>query len=173
MTTTNEYQNFSHFRPIFVTMKSVLIFGLLVLSFLSRAASAQEQQVVVPYTLADRDRAILTEATVRSLDAGFISVESKLNAVETRLDRIEVKFESQQRQLDSLVTQFYWGFGILISLFLFMFGYMIWDRRTAMKPALIQASKAMDDNRSFLTVLRDYSKKHPDLAEIMRTHGML
>jgi hypothetical protein len=54
-----------------------------------------------------------------------------------------------------------------------MFGYLIWDRRTAMKPALEQASRAMEDNRNFLTVLRDYSKKHPDLAEIMKTHGML
>jgi hypothetical protein len=34
-----------------------------------------------------------------------------------------------------------------IALFLFMFGYMIWDRRTAMKPALEQASKAIEDNR--------------------------
>jgi hypothetical protein len=42
-----------------------------------------------------------------------------------------------------------------------------------MKPALEQASKAMEDNRNFLTVLRDYSKKHPDLAEILKTNGML
>jgi hypothetical protein len=84
-----------------------------------------------------------------------------------------VKFESQQRQLDDIKTLFYWGFGILLTLFLFMFGYMIWDRRTAMKPALEQSSKAMEDNRNFLTVLRDYSNKHPDLAEILKTHGML
>ncbi len=81
---------------------------------------AQEQQVIVPYTLADRDRAILPEAKVNSLDT-----------------KMEVKFESQQRKLDDIKKLFYGGFGILTTLFLFMFGYIVGDRRTAMKPALI------------------------------------
>jgi len=137
-------------------MKPLVYISLLFFSLLSLPALAQEQQVVVSYTLADRDRAIITDA--------------KVSALETKMD---VKFESQQRQLDDIKILFYWGFGILISLFIFMLGYMIWDRRTAMKPALEQASKAMENNRTFLSMLREYSKKHPDLAEMMRTHGML
>ena len=41
-------------------MKSHLLILLFCLTLLSFPALAQEQQVVVPYTLADRDRAILT-----------------------------------------------------------------------------------------------------------------
>ena len=118
--------------------------------------NAQEQQVVVPYTLADRDRAILAEA--------------KLNALEAKMD---VKFESQQRQLDDIKVLFYWGFGILITLFIFMFGYMIWDRSTAMQPALEQSSKAEENSRNLILSLREYSQKHVDLADILRTHGLL
>jgi hypothetical protein len=163
MESQKEYQSFSYFRCTLMTMKPVLIIGLLFISLLSLPAIALEQQVAVPYTLADRDRAILTEARLGTVDARISSLEA----------RMEIKFDSQQRQLDDLKTLFYWGFGIIITLFLFMLGYMIWDRRTAMKPALIQASKAMENSSNFLTVLRDYSKKHPDLAEIMRTHGLL
>jgi len=119
METNQKHQSFSHFRPIFVRMKSVVIFGLLLLSFLSQVALAQEQQVVVPYTLADRDRVI----------------------------RMEVKLESQQMQLDNINNFLIWGFGIMFSMFLFMLGYMIWDRRTAMKPALQQASKSLEHCR--------------------------
>jgi ABC-type multidrug transport system fused ATPase/permease subunit len=137
-------------------MKSLIFVGLLFFSFLSLPALAQVQQVIVPYTLADRDRTILTEA--------------KINALDVKMD---AKFESQQRQLDDIKTLFYWGFGILITLFVFMLGYMIWDRRTAMKPALEQASKAEENSRNLITMLREYAKKHPDLAEILRTHGML
>ena len=61
----------------------------------------------------------------------------------------------------------------LISLFMFMCGYMSWDRRTAMQPALMQASKAEENSRNLINTLREYSKKHPDLAEILRTHGIL
>ena len=124
-------------------MKTLVFVSLLFLSLHCLPAFAQEQQVVVPYTLADRDRAILTEAQIRALevkmDVKFETVNARMEALETRMD---VKFDSIQKQIDQLSMLFYWGFGILISLFLFMLGYMIWDRRTAMQPALLQASKA-------------------------------
>jgi len=98
-----------------------IIISLLFLILMSLHAFAQEQQVIVPFTLADRDRAIHTEAKLSTLEAKISALESKM----------EYKFDSQQRQLDDIKTLFYWGFGILISLFIFMFAYMIWDRRTA------------------------------------------
>jgi len=137
-------------------MKPIVFIMLLFLSSMNLPSWAQEKQVIVPYTLADRDRAILTEAKIVALEA-----------------RIELKFESQQRQLDDLKSLFYGGFGIIITLIIFMLGYMIWDRRTTMQPALIQASKAEANSSNLVLTLRDYSKKHPDLAEILRTHGIL
>jgi hypothetical protein len=125
----------------------IILFFCLSLLFLP--VLAQEQQVVVPYTLADRDRAIRTEANM------------------------ELKFESQQRQLDDIKTLFYWGFGILITLFIFMLGYMIWDRRTALQPALNKATDADAKSTNLINALREYAKKHSDLADILRTHGIL
>jgi len=130
-------------------MKSHLLILLFCLTMLTLPALAQEQQVVVPYTLADRDRAIRTEANM------------------------ELKFESQQRQLDDIKTLFYWGFGILITLIIFMLGYMIWDRRTALQPALDKATDADAKSTNLIRALREYSKKHADLADILRTHGIL
>jgi hypothetical protein len=140
-------------------MKSVVFIFLLFFSLLNFSALAQEKQIVVPYTLADRDRAI--------------QIEAKLNALDGKFGSIDKQFMNQQRQIDDLKTLFYWGFGILITLFIFMLGYMIWDRRTAMQPALLQASKAEENSRNLIVTLREYAKKHPDLAEILRTHGML
>ena len=109
-------------------MKLLVLVCLLFFSLLSLPVLAQEKQVVVPYTLADRDRAIQTEA--------------KINALDFRFQSIDKQFMYQQKQIDDIKLLFYWGFGILITLFIFMLGYMIWDRRTAMQPALIQASKS-------------------------------
>ena len=115
---------------------------------------AQTQEV--SYTLDDRDR--------------IIRVEAKMESLETKMD---IKFDSQQSQLNDIKTLFYWGFGILITLFVFMFGYMIWDRRTAMKPALDKAEVAEDKSKSLIFVLREYARKKPELAEIMKVHGLL
>ena len=130
-------------------MRTLLFIALILLFVPVQRASAQEQQVVVPYTLADRDRAVRTESNM------------------------ELKFESQQRQLDDIKALFYWGFGILITLFVFMLGYMIWDRRTALQPALDKASDSDAKSTNLIRALREYSKKHTDLAEILRTHGLL
>ena len=125
--------------------------------------NAQEQQVVVPYTLADRDRAIITEAKINALEV----------KIDVRFESIDKQFMYQQRQIDDIKTLFYWGFGILITLFVFMFGYMIWDRRTAMQPALEQSSKAEENSCNLILSLREYTQKHVDLADILRTHGLL
>ena len=111
-------------------MRTLLFITLLLLFVPGQRAWAQEQQVVVPYTLADRDRAIQTEAKITALEA----------KLELRFENIDKQFLYQQKQIDDLKTFFFWGFGILITLFVFMLGYMIWDRRTAMQPALEQAA---------------------------------
>src|SRR5665647_814805 len=151
-------------------MKTALYISLLFLSLHCLPALAQEQQVVVPYTLADRDRAILTDAKISTLEAKIIALNDKM---EVRFESIDKQFMYQQKQIDDIKILFYWGFGILITLLIFILGYMIWDRRTAMQPALAQASKAEENSRNLITTLREYSKKHADLAEILRTHGIL
>ena len=142
-------------------MKRYLV--LTIALFFALVLKAQELQVIVPYTLADRDRAILTDAKISTLEA----------KMEVRFESIDKQFMYQQKQIDDIKTLFYWGFGILITLFIFMLGYMIWDRRTAMQPALAQSSKAEENSRNLINTLRDYSKKHPDLVEILRIHGIL
>jgi hypothetical protein len=155
-------------------MKPLVIMLFLFCSFLSSPILAQVQQVVVHYTLADRDRAIITEEKLSSLGT---SINGRISSLESRINSLEssinLRFEAQQRQLDDIKILFYWGFGILITLFIFMLGYMIWDRRTAMQPALLQASRAEENSRNLITTLREYSKKHADLAEILRSHGIL
>jgi len=133
-------------------MKPLVFVSLLILSFHCLPAFAQEQQVVVPYTLSDRDRAILTEAKISALEA-----------------KMDVKFEAVNARIDYL----FWLQGVILALILFILGYTIWDRRTALQPALDKSTEAEVKSSNLIRVLREYSKKHADLAEILRTHGIL
>lgn len=133
-------------------MKRSFVLMILFLFVVVLRTFAQEQQVVVPYTLADCDRTIRTEAKIEAL-------EVKMN----------VKFEAVNARIDYL----FWLQGVIVALILFMLGYMIWDRRTVLQPALEKVSDADAKTTSLIRSLRDYSKKHPDLAEILKTHGIL
>ncbi len=85
---------------------------ILLVAFFSFALciSAQEQQVVVPYTLADRDRAIRTEAKMESM-------ESLINELQTKFD-----------------SYFMWGFGMVLMSIFGLVGFIIYDRRTTLAP---------------------------------------
>lgn len=90
-----------------------------------------------------------------------------------RLESIDKQFLYQQKQIDDLKTLFFWGFGIIITLIIFMPGYLIRDRRTALKPALVRADEANTHSGNLIKVLREYAQTHPDLAEILKTFGFL
>ena len=146
--------NLVYLRNICKIMKK-LLFLVFVLLF-SGILKAQEQQVVIPYTLADRERAIRIEA---KMDERFKSIDNQ--------------FMYQQKQIDDIKSLFYWGFGILITLYVFMMGYMIWDRRTDLQPALDKAANSEAKSTTLILALREYAKKHADLAEILKSHGIL
>ena len=126
-------------------MKPLVMIILLSCSLFSNFIMAQEQQVVVPYTLADRDRAIRTE----------VKMDTKFEAVNARIDYL------------------FWLQGVILAFILFILGYTIWDRRTALQPALDKATDADAKSTNLIRALREYSKKHADLAEIPRIHGIL
>ena len=121
--------------------------------------SLSQAQTEVPYTLEDRDRVIRVEAKMETLEA-------RMEALETKMD---VKFEMVNSRIDYL----FWIIGFLASLMIFMLGYMIWDRRTALKPAIDKANDADEKSKSLILVLKDYAKKNAEFAEILRSHGIL
>lgn len=142
---------------------------MIFLLFTVSSVYSQDQQVV-SFTLADRDRLIKLEADVNSIRNEMNSLRNEMN---TNLESIDKQFLYQQKQIDDLKVLFYWGFGIMITLMIFMLGYMIWDRRTALKPALDKTEDIDYKTRNLISALREYARNHPDLADILRTNGLL
>jgi hypothetical protein len=95
----------------------------LFLFFAVSTAHPQDQQIV-PFTLADRDRLIKMEAEIGSIRNEMNSLRNEMN---TNLESIDKQFLYQQNQIYDLKVLFYWGFGIMITLMVFTLGYIIWD----------------------------------------------
>ena len=143
---------------------------LLIFLFIFCYLTIFTQSRAVPFTLEDRDRIIRTEIEVKSLRN---EMNTRFESMNTKFESIDTKFESQQRQFDDIKEMFkaqntllYWAFSIIISIILFTLGYTIWDRRTAIKPV-------QREQESIVRTLIDYSKKHIDLAEILKNTGVL
>ena len=108
-------------------MKNLIV----ILFFLNLTVGAFAQVQEVPFTLDDRDRIMRTEEQLKSLRN---EMNAKFEAVDQRFESLESKFELN-----------FWLFGILFALILFMMGYIIWDRRTALYP--VQEKTQNLDNR--------------------------
>ena len=130
--------------------------GLIILFFIAMLqATPQSQQV--NFTLEDRDRIMRTEERVQSLR----------NEMNTKFGAIDTKFEA----IDSKIETLYWGFGILIALMLFLFGYIIWDRRTALNPVQNKTLSLEERMSKIEFVTREHAKINPGFAEILKNAG--
>lgn len=113
-------------------MKTKLPFTIIFIFFgLNIFAQTRE----VPFTLEDRDRIILIEEKLNSQQMQINDIKKEIGNLRGEIRgeignlRAEIKVE-----INGLITQYYWGFGILIAILLFLLGYIIWDRRTAIAP---------------------------------------
>ena len=79
-----------------------------------------------PYTLEDRDRLINVEITLRELR---ISQDG-------RFDQVDKRFEQIDKRFDSLNNFIMWGFGVIFMGIFALIGFVLWDRRTALAPAI-------------------------------------
>lgn len=110
----------------------------ILLFFASLVLQGFAQTREVPFTLEDRDRIMRTEeqlkATTEKIESLRNEMNSRFEAIDSKMDS---KFEAVVTKIDasnSRIEILYWGIAILITIMLFILGFIIWDRRTALDP---------------------------------------
>lgn len=97
-----------------------------------------------------------------------------------RLIRIEEGQKSLQRQIDDLKEQMrdikafmLWGFGILFGGMGILIGFVIWDRRTALSPAIKKSREIEEKEEKIEKALKELATKDPNVAEALKRVGLL
>jgi hypothetical protein len=107
-----------------------------------------------------------TEEKIESLRN---EMNAKFEAIEYRFEAMETKFEA----MDSKIETLYWGFGIMIALMLFLFGYIVWDRRTALNPIQSKTISLEERVNKLEFITKQQANKDPAFAEILKLAGLL
>ncbi len=140
-------------------MKKIIV----ILFFASFVLQSFSQSREVPFTLDDRDRIMRTEEKLDALKEEVnVKIESLRNEMNAKFDAI-----------DSKVETLYWGFGILIAIMLFMLGFIIWDRRTALDPVRHKTVTHEERLNKLEFITREQAKKDPAFAELLKLAGLL
>ncbi len=136
-----------------VRLPSVILLFLFALSFWGLA------QTEVPYTLEDRDRLIRLEERVASVE----------NQVQSLRNEMNTRFESMEKTQDMILTLMIFMLGAMVALF----GFVLWDRRAAIRPLQFDVKNVEARNAQIVTALREQALKDPDLAEVLKKTGIL
>lgn len=112
-------------------MKRFLIIIIAIILF----GQIYSQSKEVPFTLDDRDRIMRTAVELNSLrnemKTEFSSVRKEMR---TEIGSVRNEINSLRNEMNSRIDILFWGFGIVITLILFLFGYIVFDRKTGIKP---------------------------------------
>ncbi|MBI9069679.1 MAG: hypothetical protein JEZ09_20450 [Salinivirgaceae bacterium] len=146
------------------------LFILFLFTILTLPIFSQQQEV--PYTLADRDRLIQVEANVNGMRNEMNSLRNEMNSLrnemnslrsemDAKIETLNQRFNNIEKRLDNQQTFLYWGFGLLFSFMVFLFGFIIWDRRTTLAPVKREQDKILE-------ALRELSKKDSNIREALK-----
>ncbi len=147
-----------------IPLLMILLFSLLGTSYAREVSFTQE----------DRERLIRLETKV---DEGLRSVNQRLDeglrSVNQRLDEglrsVNQRIDDINKRIDDLRDLIYVVIGGMIALV----GFVIWDRRTALQPAVRKNKELEERQERIERALKELAKKDPDLAEILKGTGLL
>ncbi|MEO0262536.1 MAG: hypothetical protein ABIM62_02315 [candidate division WOR-3 bacterium] len=138
-------------------MKKIILIFILV--FLNSRLFAQKE---VPFTLEDRDRLIRIETSLKEFK----------EYTEKRFEQIERRFEQIEKRFDQIIHIFIGIVAAFAGIVAVTIGFAIWDRRTALQPYLKINKEIKEREEIILKILKEYSKKNPELAEIIKNFGL-
>ncbi|MDO9288560.1 MAG: hypothetical protein Q7T83_07195 [Thermodesulfovibrionales bacterium] len=137
----------------------ILIFAIAILMCQGLYGPKEAQAKEVQFTLEDRDR--------------LIRLEAKLDGQDKRFEGIDKRFEQIDKRIERLETVMMGGFGLLFTSMIGLVGFVLWDRRTALAPA-IRKNKELEEREDRLEkALKEYAMEEPRLKEILKHAGLL
>jgi len=120
----------------------------------------------ISYTLEDRDRIIRVEAKVEQVDKRFEQIDK-------RFEQIDKRFEQVDGRIGRLEDIMLGGFGLLFTTMVGMVGFVLWDRRTALAPAIRESRELREREERVERILKEIALKDANVAEAIRHAGLV
>jgi len=137
-------------------MKLIALFVIVLIMSAVSTVHAKE----ISFSQDDRDRLVRVE----------IKVEEGQKGIQRQVDDLKT---SNQKQFDDLRAFLFWGFGILFGGMGMLISFVLWDRRTALAPA-VDKIKALEEREELLVkVLKEMARKDANAAEALRHAGLV
>ncbi|RMD52617.1 MAG: hypothetical protein D6828_05425 [Nitrospirae bacterium] len=110
----------------------------------------------------------------KQIDDSRVSTQKQIDdskaSTQKQIDDLKA---STNKQIDNLRVLMLWGFGILFGGMGILIGFVIWDRRTALAPAIRKNRELEEKEERIERALKELAKKDPNVAEALKHAGLL
>jgi len=110
------------------------------------------------------------KALSQRIEEGDKALNLRIDDTNRRID--ELKQDLSQR-IDELRQTLLWGLGVMFAGMFALVGFVIWDRRSALAPAVRQMEGLREREEKLEAALKEYAHKAPELAESLKKMGLL
>jgi hypothetical protein len=166
------FRNLKTRRFYIYAMTSFLIICLI--CFFSLAAYAETDKEILREIRDVKERVIELDKMIIRLEEGFKATNQRIDGLEKSINqRIDGLEKSINQRIDDLRNLMLWGYGILFGGMGILIGFVIWDRRTALAPAVRKSKELEEREERIERALREYAKKEPGLAEALKNSGLM
>ncbi|QWR78362.1 hypothetical protein [Candidatus Magnetomonas plexicatena] len=150
---------------------AITVFSLLCLS---TAAFATESS----FTQADRERMVRIEeglkATNQRIEEGLKAANQKIDdGLRSTNQRIDDLKADMNKRFEQMTTFMLWGFGMLFGSMGLLMGFVLWDRRTALAPAIRKTKEVEERTELLEKALKEASLTDPAIKEALKHVGLL
>ena len=88
-------------------------------------------------------------------------------------EEVDVVRREMNNRIDDMKSFMLTGFVIIFTGIFTLLGFVIWDRRTAISPVVKKSKELEEKSDLTLKILKEYSKKEPKLAAILKSFNIL
>ena len=155
-----------------------VILGYIIISFLigfnTKVVDAQPQETLTISAKELIERLTRIEenqkALQRQIEENQKNLQQQIGNLQQQIDNNQ---KSLQRQIDELKNFTLWGFGIMSTGMFAWFGFVLWDRRTALQPTVNEVKELRQKEEMMEKIFREYARKDIKFAGVMRAAGLL
>ncbi|MBF0553805.1 MAG: hypothetical protein HQK96_04525 [Nitrospirae bacterium] len=131
----------------------------------------------VPFTQDDRDRLIRLEARMDGVEKRMDGIDKRMDGLDKRMDGLERRMDilksDMDKKFEQMMTFMLWGFGILFGGMGVLMTTVIWDRRTALAPAVRKNKELEERGDKMERELKELNVKHSEIKDVLKRAGLL
>jgi peptidoglycan hydrolase CwlO-like protein len=113
---------------------------------------------------------------LQHVDRRFDDMNKRFDDINNRISEvnnsINDRIDDVNNRIDDMNNLMLWGFGIIFAGMFALLGFVIWDRRTALAPAIRKNKELEEKQERIEKALKEFAMEEPKLAEILKQIGI-